>query len=107
MKAKDLKPAHYNPRTITPEKLKMLGQAMQEFGDLSGVVVNVRTGNVIGGHQRIKHFDPDWPIVKKPITDDTGTTAMGHIQTPLCYNRAMRWIDGWLRWWRNRWTCPT
>lgn len=58
MNVADLMPSSYNPRTITDEKLMMLGKAMQEFGDLSGIVFNIRTGQLIGGHQRIKHLDP-------------------------------------------------
>ena len=56
---------------------------MREFGDLSGVVVNVKTGNVIGGHQRLKHLDPAWEILKKPVTDAVGTVALGYIDTPF------------------------
>lgn len=83
MKIKDLNPAPYNPRTITDEKLAMLGKAMQEFGDLSGIVMNIRTGNLIGGHQRLKHFDPSWPIKKRKCTDSTGTVSLGEIETPF------------------------
>lgn len=59
-----IKPANYNPRTITKPALEALGHAMREFGDLGGVVLNVRTGNLVGGHQRVKHLDPSWRIVK-------------------------------------------
>jgi len=83
MKIKDLKPADYNPRKITEEKLKMLAKAMQEFGDLSGIVFNCRTGNLIGGHQRVKNFDPTWEVVKEPYQDEVGTIAEGHIETPF------------------------
>jgi hypothetical protein len=81
-KAGDLRPAPYNPRTITDEKLDLLGKAMREFGDLGGIVVNVKTGNLVGGHQRLKHLAPDWPIVKAPAKDKTGTVALGTIETP-------------------------
>ena len=60
----------------------MLGKSMQEFGDLSGIVVNVRTGRMIGGHQRVKHLDPSWPIKKESHEDVIGTVALGHIETP-------------------------
>ncbi|MCK9432123.1 MAG: hypothetical protein M0R00_04120 [Candidatus Omnitrophica bacterium] len=82
MKVKDLKPAGYNPRKISPEKLAALKKSLEEFGDLSGIVFNVRTQTVIGGHQRIKNMDPTWKIIKKPQTDKTGTTAAGYIETP-------------------------
>ncbi len=62
MQVKDLKAFPRNPRKITDKKLDMLGKAMREFGDLSGVIYNTRTGHLVGGHQRIKHLDPSWEI---------------------------------------------
>lgn len=59
----DLKVAPYNPRKISKAQLDVLGRSMREFGDLSGIVHNTRTGNVVGGHMRIRHLDPEWPIV--------------------------------------------
>jgi hypothetical protein len=83
MKIKDLQPAKYNPRKITPKQLDALGKSMKEFGDLSGIVKNIRTGNLVGGHQRLKHFDPVWAITKHAQTDKTGTVALGEIETPF------------------------
>lgn len=74
--------AEYNPRVITDQELAALGQAMREFGDLSGIVLNVKTGRLVGGHQRLKQLDPSWKIEKRPATDSTGTTALGYIETP-------------------------
>jgi len=54
MELTDIKSAGYNPRTITDEQLKMLNKSLQTFGDLSGIVYNRRTGNLVGGHQRLK-----------------------------------------------------
>lgn len=82
MKIKDLKAAEYNPRKITEKQLSMLKKSMDEFGDLSGIVVNVKTGNMVGGHQRVKNLDPSWPIVKNDHKDKTGTVAIGYIETP-------------------------
>ena len=78
----DLVPASYNPRKITDKQLGMLKKSMAEFGDLSGVVVNVRTGRIIGGHQRTKNLDKSWPIVKQQHKDKTGTVSLGYIETP-------------------------
>lgn len=53
----DLKAAAYNPRKdLKPgdaeyEKLK---RSIQEFGYVEPVIWNKRTGNVVGGHQRLK-----------------------------------------------------
>jgi hypothetical protein len=78
----DLKPAPYNPRKISDPKMKMLGKAMKEFGDLSGIIYNIRSNRTVGGHQRVKHLDPSWLIVKEDFTDDVGTVALGYIETP-------------------------
>lgn len=75
MQVKDLKPAGYNPRKISKEKLAALKKSLEEFGDLSGIVFNIRTQTLIGGHQRTKNLDPSWPIVKESQTDKTGTVA--------------------------------
>ena len=68
---------------------------MRAFGDLSGIVVNVSTGNVVGGHQRLKHLDPEWEIVKKPSADSVGTVALGHIETPFgrWFYREVAWDE--------------
>lgn len=91
----DLRPSPRNPRTITDEKLMMLGKAMQEFGDLSGIVFNIQTGRLIGGHQRLKHLDPGWKIIKKDHRDDTGTVALGEIETPwgIWTYREVDWLE--------------
>ena len=83
MIVQDLKPAPFNPRQISDKQLEMLSKSMQEFGDLSGIVVNVNTGHIIGGHQRVKVFDPQWPIKKQAYKDGQGTTAIGYIETPF------------------------
>ena len=83
MRVKDLRPAKHNPRKISEKKLGMLGKAMREFGDLSGIIFNRQTGDLIGGHQRIKHLRPEWAIEKKEFQDDLGTVAQGFIKTPF------------------------
>lgn len=80
MKVKDLKHADYNPRKITGEQLRKLKKALIEFGDLSGIVFNRRTGNVVGGHQRLKCLPPTAMIEKtETARTRTGTVAMGTI----------------------------
>ena len=84
MKVGDLKAAAYNPRKISEAQLAALRQAMEVFGDLGGIVFNRKTGNLVGGHQRVKTLDPSWPIRSAPIPmDKTGTVARGHIETPF------------------------
>jgi hypothetical protein len=48
----DLKPNPQNPRKITTEKAQALVKALRKFGDLSGIVLNTRTGLLVTGHQR-------------------------------------------------------
>ena len=91
----DLRPSDYNPRQISDSQLLMLKNSLEEFGDLSGIVVNRKTGNIVGGHQRIKVLDPSWPIFKEEFTDKTGTVALGWIETPkgrLIY-REVHWPE--------------
>ena len=79
----DLTPNPDNPRTISPERLEMLRRSLGEFGDLSGFVLNVKTGRLVGGHQRQKVLPPDAAITiekehKKPTVN--GTVRTGHVQ---------------------------
>ena len=46
--------ADYNPRAITGEALSGLKSSLAEFGDLSGITWNQRTGNLVCGHQRMR-----------------------------------------------------
>jgi len=50
----ELIPYENNPRKMSQEQLKKLGRALHEFGDLSGIVRNVRDNRLIAGHQRLK-----------------------------------------------------
>lgn len=74
--------ADYNPRIVTSDRLASLDKTLREYGDLSGIVLNVKTNTLIGGHQRKKVLDPSWKIEKQPTTDSTGTVASGFIETP-------------------------
>lgn len=53
----ELLPADYNPRVdlrVEDEAYKSLEKSMDAFGYVAPIVWNQRTGNVIGGHQRLK-----------------------------------------------------
>lgn len=82
IKVSSIKPADYNPREMTKEQHVILGRSLVKFGDLSGIVVNVKTGNLVGGHQRLRHLNAEWPILKEPFKDKAGTVARGDIVTP-------------------------
>lgn len=49
----DLKPAPYNPRTLDAQAARGLRRSLAEFGDVSGVVWNKRSGHLVAGHQRL------------------------------------------------------
>ena len=49
----DLRPADYNPREISEAAAEGLRASITEFGDISGIVWNSRTGNLVCGHQRV------------------------------------------------------
>ncbi len=79
----ETKEYHKNPRKITKKQHELLNDSLTEFGDLSGIVVNVRTGEVIGGNQRSSIFrkkNAKIEIIQhygEPT--ETGTTAVGFV----------------------------
>lgn len=56
-KVSDLTPADYNPRDISERALQGLSESVKRFGLVQPIIVNERTGNVVGGHQRLKVLD--------------------------------------------------
>ena len=57
LKAAQLRAAPYNPRRdLQPEdaEYQKLRRSMEEFGYVEPIIWNERTGNVVGGHQRLK-----------------------------------------------------
>ena len=53
MKISDLKPAPYNPRSITPEAMAGLRASIKRFGIVDLIVLNEHTDTIISGHQRL------------------------------------------------------
>lgn len=51
-----LAPDPRNPRKMTDEARAGLGVSLEEFGDLSGIVFNDRTGQIVGAHQRLERL---------------------------------------------------
>ena len=54
---KDIKNAPYNPRIMDKEAKKRLRKSIRENGLVSALTWNKRTGNLVGGHQRIEQLD--------------------------------------------------
>src|SRR5437867_3943028 len=46
--------APYNPRTISDHDLEALRRSLRFFGTVEPIVVNRRSGHIVGGHQRVK-----------------------------------------------------
>ena len=82
----DLTSAPYNPRTINAKALDGLGYSMAEFGDLSGIVLNRRTGHLVAGHQRVKSLRARYG----DIAIDPATHT---IRTPEGHTFAVRLVD--------------
>lgn len=62
VKIKDLRPADYNPRQdLQPgdREYEKLARSFEEFGYVEPIVWNERTGNIVGGHQRLKMLADD------------------------------------------------
>ena len=56
----DLKPAPYNPHVISERAFSGLSYSMAEFGDLSGLVWNQRTGHLVAGHSRVRSLSEQY-----------------------------------------------
>lgn len=81
----DLRANPKNPRQINKHDFEALVESIKRFGDLSGVVFNVRTGELVGGHQRKQAFDRIVGAKEMIITErletpnKVGTVAIGYI----------------------------
>jgi hypothetical protein len=52
-----MKPYHKNPRRISDKQQGDLATWLLELGDLSGIVHELNSDEIIGGNQRSKIFD--------------------------------------------------
>jgi len=55
-KISEISAAKYNPRKISDEAMGRLTKSLAEFGNIQPITWNARTGNVVGGHQRLKVY---------------------------------------------------
>ena len=81
-KARELEKNPMNPRKISDEEKKLLGESMDRFGDLSGIVYNVETGMLVAGHQRAELLGSSQVTVLNDYEEPTevGTLALGYIE---------------------------
>lgn len=81
----DLKANPKNPRTINKHDYEALVASLKEFGDLSGIVFNTVTGQLVGGHQRTEAFKRMGGKRQVIIThrfaepNRQGTVALGYV----------------------------
>jgi len=78
-----MKKYHKNPRILNEKQAALLKKTLIELGDLSGIVHDVNSDEIIGGNQRSDIFDINKckiEIVKKyPKPTKTGTIAEGYV----------------------------
>jgi len=55
-KISEIQPAKYNPRKISSDALGRLTKSLSELGNLQPITWNAKTGNIVGGHQRLKCY---------------------------------------------------
>ncbi len=81
-----------NPRRITDQAAAGLSVSLSEFGDLSGIVFNERTQQLVCGHQRIDQIRKRWGEL--PIEGDVIRSPEGHefrvrlVDWPIAKQRA-------------------
>lgn len=74
---------HKNPRQITVRQYEDLERWLEELGDLSGIVHDLNSNEIIGGNQRGRVFNiNDCEITLDEVfdkPDSQGTVAHGHV----------------------------
>jgi ParB-like chromosome segregation protein Spo0J len=69
----DLKPAEYNPRQINQTQLEALKNSLSRWGFVEPVILNTKTGHIVGGHQRVtaalELAMPTVPVIKVELTE--------------------------------------
>jgi len=68
-----------NPRRISKKSSVGLGKCMDEFGDISGLTYNVRTGRLFIGHQCKSQLPDDSQVIHtEDFTDEKDTIGYGY-----------------------------
>lgn len=76
----ELKADPKNPNRMSAEDKARMAKSLAEFGDISGITINRRTGLLVCGHQRadaLKGYTLDVTDLDKQESD--GTVARGHL----------------------------
>lgn len=94
-----MKPYHKNPRQITGRQMADLGAHLAELGDLSGIVHDLNTDEIIGGNQRGRVFNVNECEVELTDgphePDEQGTVSHGFIiwKGKRYAYRQVRWTE--------------
>ena len=88
-----------NPRRISKKRFAELSASLDELGDISGIVHDLNSDQIIGGNQRSTVFDVAkiQPVITETFTEPTkqGTVAWGYVlwHGERFIYRAVRWTD--------------
>jgi hypothetical protein len=94
-----MKHYHKNPRQITKKQFADLQDSLKRLGDLSGVVHDLASDEVIGGNQRMDVFDLKTAQIeiaeRLDAPDEQGTVARGFViwQGKKYSYRAVMWDE--------------
>lgn len=81
MKKMEIRPDPANPNRMSSEDKARMRKSLAEFGDLSGIVINRRTGLLVGGHQRADVLrDGNLHVEDLTETEADGTVARGWLE---------------------------
>lgn len=77
----ELKPDPANPNRMSAADKERMAKSLAEFGDLSGITINRKTGLLIGGHQRCDVLaGAKLTVTDLKTTDPDGTVARGTLE---------------------------
>lgn len=101
-----LEPAELNPRKISTDELEKLKKAIAHFGFVEPLVLNSRTGRLIGGHQRLTAAMElglaEVPVVDVDLPEDEAMAlnlALNKIRGSWdepALNRVLETLEAWL-----------
>jgi hypothetical protein len=75
----EVTPADYNPRTMSDKAREGLSNSISTFGLVQPIIYNKRTGNIVGGHQRMTDL----------IAKGVEGTDMVEVDLPDSYEKAL------------------
>lgn len=83
-----------NPRQIADEAASGLRGSIKRFGDLSGIVFNTRTGELVCGHQRVEQIRAEYGDLPIEVIDSG--RSLGAIRVSEEHAFTVRLVD-WSR----------